>query len=1150
MKVKLSVAVITMAVSGMALGQSSSFVERDGATLTLDGQEFRFAGIHAPELHRIEDDARGPCAQDPRGWGQYFKWPTADEQENWIKSIVRTGQKATRIYTLSVQQSYDSVCGRETHILAPLSPGGMPRLNETAMVHYDRMLALANEHGLKIIAPFIDHWEWWGGRQQLAAFYGESADDFYDTSSQTYAAYKSIIEQVLARVNTISGVAYRDEPAILAWETGNELRGTTESFLTETVAHIESLDHNHLIQDGTYTRVNDYALNNTDVDIISNHYYTNVGNNNPAQVALDLSAIDGQKVYVVGEFGLRPAAELNDIMQAVVHTDHEGAKAAGGLVWGLRGHRHDGGFYWHQEYTGHYSYHYPGFPDGDANEEQSVVDLVRNAQAQMNGHASAQPLPVPEAPKLRPIVSTARINWLGAPVGRFYRIERANSAQGPWQTVASNISDGKNRYDPAVDSLFSDDSASAGETYYYRVFASNESGESGPSNIVVASAPEWTVFEAEAAALSGGTFVDTQDSGFNGSGYVTGLTNDGGAIEWHINALAAGQYSARLRYAADSNKQHSVLVNGQGRAIEFPGTGDYQSWAEVNVMLDLVAGTNTIRLESGWGYTHIDTLSVANIEGNTHPPVNNAPTLTFAAVQTDGLNAELEAQVTDDNLPQPGNLTLQWEQVSGPGVLTFSNEHSAQTQASASVAGVYDAKLTANDGELSVSDSVSFMLSQQPINQAPQVDIVSGADLFVGEPIDLTALVSDDGLPGNGLNLQWRIVSGAGASLSGANQSEATLVVSEPGTVVVELSVDDSELTTTSTVTLQIAELACDDCSQNLAAGALVTASSSDGYSGGAGAAVDGNLQTRWSSEWSDDQWLMLDLLQRSAIEKVVIHWEAAHGQDYEIQSSEDGANWTRAALVTDSDGGSDEVLLSQSARYLRVLGLSRATQWGYSIWELEVWGAPALDDAPELMLETSELDAPAQPWSASVMLYSDSDWVASSLPDWLSITPQSGTGDTVLTLSGPANAGASRADEVTFVAGSLVRSLMLTQAGQLLPAEDGIEAESVALTGVTVLSDTDASGETYVQMAGQGSLRWSITEPEAVSKVLTIRYRLPYSSKQQTILVNGEPQNVSFAGVIGQWQSLEVPVSLNAGSNQLEISADWGWMDFDRIDW
>lgn len=64
------------------------FITRDGAALKDGDRLFRFAGIHAPELHRIEDDARGTCKADPRGWGQYFKWPTAEEQENWIKARV------------------------------------------------------------------------------------------------------------------------------------------------------------------------------------------------------------------------------------------------------------------------------------------------------------------------------------------------------------------------------------------------------------------------------------------------------------------------------------------------------------------------------------------------------------------------------------------------------------------------------------------------------------------------------------------------------------------------------------------------------------------------------------------------------------------------------------------------------------------------------------------------------------------------------------------------------------------------------------------------------------------------------------------------------------------------------------------------------
>lgn len=62
-------------------------------------------------------------------------------------------------------------------------------------------------------------------------------------------------------------------------------------------------------------------------------------------------------------------------MQSIVHTEVNGVQAAGGFIWGFRGHRHDGGFYWHKEYTGHYSYHLPGFPDeGKANQEMEVVN--------------------------------------------------------------------------------------------------------------------------------------------------------------------------------------------------------------------------------------------------------------------------------------------------------------------------------------------------------------------------------------------------------------------------------------------------------------------------------------------------------------------------------------------------------------------------------------------------------------------------------------------------------------------------------------------------------------------------------------------------------------------------------------------------------
>lgn len=483
MKWLISVAAISWCLTAQGF---EHFISRQGSQLFDGDNAFRFAGIHAPELHRIENDAKGKCSQDPRGWGQYFQWPTADEQENWIKALTKTGHKAMRVYVLSVADPSDSACERETHILAPEKPGSKPRLNENAMQVYDRMIALADKNQLRLILPFIDHWEWWGGRKQLAAFYAEQEDDFYDVSSQTYAAYLDIISQVINRKNTITGRLYKDEKAIMAWETGNELKGTNQAFLEKTAAHIDTLAPNQLIVDGTYLQLNDYAIANPYVDIISNHFYTVNGNNKPATIQQDLAQIAGRKAYMVGEFGLADASLLNEIMQTAVHYQHNDAQAVGAFIWGFRGHRHNGGFYFHSEGNNYYSYRLPGFKQADSNQELAVVNVVRTAMAQMEGEPgnklSAKPLPKPESPKLRPIISLNDIRWMGSPVGQSYRIERADSNQGPWQVIADNVSDGQPQFDPTKHNLFADTDVFK-QTSCYRVIAKNESGESFASNV-------------------------------------------------------------------------------------------------------------------------------------------------------------------------------------------------------------------------------------------------------------------------------------------------------------------------------------------------------------------------------------------------------------------------------------------------------------------------------------------------------------------------------------------------------------------------------------------------------------------------------------------------------------------------------------------
>ena len=103
--------------------------------------------------------------------------------------------------------------------------------------------------------------------------------------------------------------------------------------------------------------------------------------------------------------------------------------------------------------------------------------------------------------------------------------------------------------------------------------------------------------------------------------------------------------------------------------------------------------------------------------------------------------------------------------------------------------------------------------------------------------------------------------------------------------------------------------------------------------------AVDGKTGTRWSSEFSDPQWIAVDLGAKADLSRVRLVWEGAYAKEYEIQVSDDGANWTTAKAVTEGQGGVEEHDLTASGRYVRLYGTRRSTPWGYSLWELEVYG-------------------------------------------------------------------------------------------------------------------------------------------------------------------------------------------------------------------
>ncbi|MGX7828383.1 discoidin domain-containing protein [Actinokineospora sp. 24-640] len=124
-----------------------------------------------------------------------------------------------------------------------------------------------------------------------------------------------------------------------------------------------------------------------------------------------------------------------------------------------------------------------------------------------------------------------------------------------------------------------------------------------------------------------------------------------------------------------------------------------------------------------------------------------------------------------------------------------------------------------------------------------------------------------------------------------------------------------------------------------LSQGKPVTASSVEDVGKPAAAAVDGNPNTRWSSAFSDPQWLRVDLGATATVEQVVLRWEAAYATAFQIQLSDNGTDWRTAYSTTTSAGGVQTLPVSGTGRYVRVHGTARANGYGYSLWEFQVLG-------------------------------------------------------------------------------------------------------------------------------------------------------------------------------------------------------------------
>jgi endoglucanase Acf2 len=237
---------------------------------------------------------------------------------------------------------------------------------------------------------------------------------------------------------------------------------------------------------------------------------------------------------------------------------------------------------------------------------------------------------------------------------------------------------------------------------------------------------------------------------------------------------------------------------------------------------------------------------------------------------------------------------------------------------------IWDLGLTGTLATSSIDTSVVLVAPQSPV-------VVNGREQA------FTAYAFDSAGNGGRVSEAWTAQGGA---IDGKGVFTAGDTV---GDYPVSLGFDGVVGAATATVVRNTAE------AENPPTGELVdiaegkkASSSSDENSGTpAEFAVDGKPTTRWASAASDGAWLSVDLGAASTIERIDLDWENAFGSKYLLQTRvAAGDEWTTVVTENAGDGGADSHEVDTVARYVRMKGVERGTQYGYSLFGLSVWSS------------------------------------------------------------------------------------------------------------------------------------------------------------------------------------------------------------------
>ena len=428
--------------------------------------------------------------------------------------------------------------------------------------------------------------------------------------------------------------------------------------------------------------------------------------------------------------------------------------------------------------------------------------------------------------------------------------------------------------------------------------------------------------------------ADTQNATGAGADDM-GWTTAGQWFNYTVSVATAGTYSVAFRVSSPYGITDALhIANAAGTnltgSVAVPNTGGYETWTTVTASITLPAGTQTLTLgqdTNGWNF-HFMTFTLTSGGGGGGGSGGDAP---FG-----GTPAAVPGTVYAANY-DTGGQGVAYSVTAVNGTANSYRSDGVDLEAAADTQG--------NTG--AGADNMGWTGAGQWFKYTVQV--ATAGTYTVSFRVAAPGAVTD----------ALHIANSSGTNLTGAVAVPATGGYQTWTTVTANVTLPAGAQTLTvdqDAAGWNLHYFAFTSGSgggggggggpteycgtQDLALDQPTTASSTYSATGNlASAATDGNPGSRWESAYSDPQWLEVDLGSQTQICSASLLWETAYASAFQIQVSTDNANWTTVYSTTTATGGSESFTFSATGRYIRVYATKRATQWGDSIFEFDVYG-------------------------------------------------------------------------------------------------------------------------------------------------------------------------------------------------------------------